>query len=134
MFANLSAIFRRWRARSVPLVQPEAPKILSTDRRQFIRFPSSGQTEVRTAGLIHRKKFSAWITNVSCGGIRLVGEIPFRRGSLLHVELQNEPTARTEAILACVVHVAHVHETQWTVGCSFIRELTGEELQGFVRE
>jgi hypothetical protein len=132
MFHNLVSMFRRWKARAVPLVHARGVSILSADRRQFVRFPSAGQTSVRPACPKNQRDMSARICNVSWGGIRLVADGPLKQGALLHVTLRTDKQPDAEAILACVVHAAHVYDAQWSVGCSFIRDLTYEELQALL--
>ena len=54
---------------------------------------------------------------------------PFENGTLLNVDLQGATDQEPLSILACVVHVTEREPGRWALGCNFIRELTGAELQ-----
>jgi hypothetical protein len=96
------------------------------DQRTWIRFPCEIQASYQIVGT-EGIPYSAQVENISASGIALIGDEPLETGVLLTLELQSAGSAAT-VILACVVHAAP-QSGRWVLGCSFIRELSEEDLQ-----
>jgi hypothetical protein len=74
----------------------------------------------------------AWpaeIRDVSAGGVGLVLGRRFERGAGLAIEIPESPTAPADTLLARVIHTTALPEGEWLLGCSFISELSQDELQ-----
>lgn len=99
------------------------------ERRQWPRFVSEKEARCRPAVDADAEPVAARVCNVSAGGINLLALSGFPEGSLLHVGL---PADGAKELLACVVQVRAPAEESWSLGCSFIRELTEQELCAFL--
>jgi c-di-GMP-binding flagellar brake protein YcgR len=103
----------------------------SDERRVWIRYPADLEAAFKPSGLFDSARLSARVRNISLGGINLAGDRPFQPGELLTIEL---PGANEESpcnVLACVVHCAEEQAGEWSLGCTFSRELTDEDLAHF---
>jgi PilZ domain-containing protein len=110
------------------LVGAGTPAATVEDRRQWVRFASGAQIACQTAPKLGQVRFAAKVHDVSFGGIALVADRPLTPGDLLHVELPGAPGCPAQ-LLACVIQVHAALAGLWTVGCSFIRELSEQELR-----
>jgi hypothetical protein len=77
--------------------------------------------------------WSATVRNISVGGIGLVVDRRFERGTSLFIECQAEGTESRGPFMARVVHATPQAGEMWLIGCAFIRQLNAEELQEFLR-
>jgi hypothetical protein len=96
------------------------------ERRQGMRYVSSARTAYSPVTDAEQERLPAAVRNVSFAGIGLLVGRSLLPGSLLHVEL---PSPRQERLLACVAHCTPDAESTWSVGCSFLRELSEPELR-----
>ena len=71
------------------------------------------------------------VINASPIGICLKVKEPVMPGSLLDLTVQGENGEKLCEILACVVYRHLERDSQYTVGCNFIRELNDQELGAF---
>lgn len=101
------------------------------DRRVWARYPANLETSYKPAGAPDSSRVSAHVRNISLGGINLLSNRPFQPGELLTVELPGA-TAETRCnVLACVVHCQEEPGGEWSLGCTFSRELTDDDLATF---
>jgi hypothetical protein len=110
---------------------PRRPAPDGEDRRVWVRYPAEVETTGATAAEGGKPRFSAVVRNISVGGLNLAADREFVPGDLLTVELPGPTGQSTCTVLACVVHVRPDGEGQWSVGCTFARELTAEDLAPF---
>jgi hypothetical protein len=102
-----------------------------TERRQWARLPSGARTQCQSAQESDSRELPSEVRDVSPGGINLLVSWRWELGTLLHVDLPAAvPPCR---LLACVVHATAAGANRWSLGCSFIRELTYEEVRLFAR-
>jgi hypothetical protein len=101
------------------------------ERRQWVRYRSGARTTCRPAVGPDTTGFQAQVNDVSFGGINLMVGRHLEQGLLLQVDLPKNPQS-APSLLACVVQVTHRLETAWALGCSFIRELSEQELRRFL--
>jgi hypothetical protein len=109
---------------------PEGGAAWRTENRQWPRFAARPETTYHLVDEAHELRHPARVRDISQGGIRLRVDQPHAAGRLLHIALPAAPP-EAEMLLACVVHSTR-DEEEWDIGCSFIRELTPEELQRFL--
>jgi hypothetical protein len=110
--------------------RPKATSIRpQPDARQSPRFASQAQVLCESAAA-PGQQFTARVVDVSEGGIRLDSTHACEPGSLLHLRLPQSGTR----LLACVLHAMPAAEEHSLLGCSFIRELSNEELQQFISQ
>jgi hypothetical protein len=103
----------------------------SIERRQTPRHRSVARVTWRPAVAGDALSQAAQVHNVSCGGISLLVGGPVEPGTLLHVELAGAARGQP-SLLACVRHVTRAEAGTWSLGCSFLRDLSEEELQRFL--
>jgi hypothetical protein len=103
----------------------------SSERRAWVRYVCDLVTICQPAPSANREPHLARIRNVARGGINFDVDQHFESGSILSVELPGpigEPTCR---LLICVIHVTPLPGGDWSLGCSFVRELSDEDLQPY---
>jgi hypothetical protein len=133
MWGRLGNFWRRLvglRGRPAPDGDGQAP--VWTERRQGVRYASTATIFWRPADAAQQVRLPAQVQDVSFAGIRFVLDQPFEPGTLLAVCLPATSGGPGVALLGCVRHrAAHEHKG-WTVGCSFIRDLSEKELNSLL--
>jgi c-di-GMP-binding flagellar brake protein YcgR len=127
MFRQTYSLWRRLTGRSEP-----TPAVAEKDdRRLWLRYRTNLQTYYEPANSrAGEGRLSAQIRDISLAGVQLVVDRECKPGNLLTVELPT-PEGETRSVLACVVHARKTAEREWTVGCSFSRELEEDDLASF---
>jgi hypothetical protein len=98
------------------------------DRRAWPRWPCRGKTLFRPVASAERSEETAGITDLSFGGLRLsVASDPLDVGTGVQLQLLRTTMPPLE-ILASVCHVRRQPGGGWSIGCTFIRELSWQEL------
>jgi hypothetical protein len=103
----------------------------AAERRHWQRFPSGARTTCQPAVEAEAQALRARVQNISCGGINLLVSRRLEPGLLLHVDVP-EVSPEKCRLLACVIQVTAPLQNAWSLGCSFIRELTEKELRTFL--
>jgi hypothetical protein len=102
---------------------------LEGDRRAWPRWPCQGKAFLRQAGSAESPEETAEITDLSFGGLRLaVATEPLDVGTGVQLGLSRATPMPPLEILASVCHVRRQPGGGWTIGCTFIRELSWQEL------
>lgn len=122
--AFVGLTFGVWTSSPVPTSVP-------MERRAASRFPCRAETLYELAGE-DSGGHPAWVDNISVGGILLRVQDAHEPGTLLHVEIPGASTPRR--ILSCIRHTRPVDEDFYAIGCSFIRELSQDELFSFLED
>jgi hypothetical protein len=86
------------------------------------------QTTCQPPSAWSRNPWPATIRDISTGGLKLLLNRRFERGSGLAIELPTEDGSTT-TVLARVAHVHAAPEGGWVLGCTFISELSDEEVR-----
>lgn len=75
---------------------------------------------------------TARVVNISPGGAALIvgGEVP--AGTVFTLAVEGRVAGLSCTVVACAVHVTSFHEGKWLVGCSFIRELSEDDLRALL--
>jgi hypothetical protein len=73
-------------------------------------------------------KWQARLTNVSSNGLNLVLRRRFEAGTGLSIDIPDVEGMSARTILARVAHVHREQGGMWQLGCSFVSELSEEEL------
>jgi hypothetical protein len=112
---------------------PGAPPrpLAKAERRQWIRYAAAMEVSIRPLGMKDDRSFTGELRDVSFVGAGLVCETPVQKGALLEVR----PLYRTwSAVGRLMMRVRTVKESSGvhTLGCTFVRQLTEEELQGML--
>jgi PilZ domain len=112
-----------------PVTEPASDT--SPERRAWVRYVCDLITICQPAHSPNREPFLARIRNVARGGINFDIDQRFESGSILSIELPGpigEPVCR---LLVCVIHVTPQPGGDWCLGCSFVRELSDEDLEPY---
>lgn len=103
----------------------------SSDKRVWMRFPTNVEATFQKVGDINNEASSARVLNISASGVGLLVNEKVETGALLSVELLGHGQVR-RTILACVVHVSPREDSEWALGCNFIRELNEQDLKALI--
>jgi c-di-GMP-binding flagellar brake protein YcgR len=132
MFERTRTFWQRLLGRTADALDPALVSVQKAeDRRVWVRFPAEVEASYQPAGGGAAMRLSARIRNISVGGINLLGNRAFQPGDLLSVELPGPTDETTTNILACVVHCQAEREGEWSLGCTFSRELSADDLEAF---
>jgi hypothetical protein len=102
---------------------------LEGDRRAWPRWPCRGKAFLRQAGSAESPEETAEITDLSFGGLRLaIATDPLDVGTGVRLRLWRATPMSPLEILASVCHVRRQPGGGWSVGCTFVRELSWQEL------
>jgi c-di-GMP-binding flagellar brake protein YcgR len=101
------------------------------ERRVWIRYPADLETAYKPAAAADNLRLSARVRNISLGGVNLMTNRAFQPGELLSIELPGDTEDSRCNALACVVHCAEELPGEWSLGCTFSRELTEDDLAAF---
>ena len=101
------------------------------ERRVWARHATNLETRYKPAGAPDTTRLSARVRNISLGGVNLIGNRAFQPGELLNVELPGATDVDRCDVLACVVHCAEETPNEWSLGCTFSRELSDDDLVSF---
>jgi hypothetical protein len=100
--------------------------------RRWVRFPSRVALTYRPAALAPDVRRSGQARDVCPGGLGLLVNARLRKGELLSVDLPGKSRGEPLSLLSSVRHCRPGVGGLWAVGCSFIRDLSEEELRGFL--
>lgn len=98
------------------------------DNRNFVRYPTRAQVLYRNMRSSTEPVLPGTVLNASPTGIGLKVKESLMPGTLLDLTVQGERGQKLFEILACVVYRHLDRDSQYTVGCNFIRELSDMEL------
>jgi hypothetical protein len=105
--------------------------VLTADAREAQRYPCEVQTTCQPPSAWGKDPWPATIRDVSTGGLRLRLARRFERGAGLAIELPTEEGGTT-TVLARVNHV-EPGEGGWLLGCTFISELSDDEVRAILQ-
>jgi head-tail adaptor len=128
MFERTRTMWRKLLGQSVASSHA-ATAASDDDRREWQRYQTDISTTYKLAGQPNDQRLSAFIRNVSLGGVNLLSDRPIEPGQMLSMELPRKEKSTSTNVLACVVHCALEKEGQWSLGCTFSRELPAEDLE-----
>jgi hypothetical protein len=130
MFEFTRSFWRRLLGRSAVAVHAGNQRD-NDDRRVWVRYPADLETSFQTATVPPGTRLCARVRNISLGGINLLADRAFEPGDMLTVELPGATDETTCNVLACVVHCDTEQPGEWSLGCTFARELNDEDLEAF---
>src|SRR5262245_36793766 len=106
-----------------------SPSGVQEEQRAAARFLCALPTTCQPpSGWGSKDPWPATIRDISTGGVSLALERRFERGSGLAIELPSEDGTMS-TVLARVTNVRPHPDGGWILGCSFISELSDEEVQ-----
>jgi hypothetical protein len=101
-----------------------------TDRRAWTRFASEKQAVCGPVGQGQRPQCRTEIQDVSAGGVGLLVERYFHRGTVLVLHLREPGRTEPEAMFVRVTRAESRGDGTWFVGCAFGKPLADDALQG----
>lgn len=104
------------------------------ERRIWVRSLSDVETMCKLAEAPATGRLSARIRNISRGGVNLLLPQTIEPGALLSIELPGDAAGDEYFVLACVAHAHAQRNGEWSIGCTFARELSEEEVQSLVSQ
>jgi hypothetical protein len=125
MLRLLMATIRRW----LPVGSTTSPGL---DRRVWVRSLSDVETNCKLAEAPATGRMAARIRNISRGGANLLIPQRLDPGALLSIELPGDAAGDEYFVLACIIHSNLQPNGEWSLGCTFARELSEEEVQSLV--
>jgi c-di-GMP-binding flagellar brake protein YcgR len=130
MFERTRTFWRRLMGRAVNATNG-TDQCGTDERRVWLRYPADLETSYQTDKVLGGTRLSARVRNISLAGINLLGNRAFQPGDLLTVELPGATDETTCNVLACVVHCEAQEQGEWSLGCTFSRELSNDDLASF---
>jgi hypothetical protein len=113
------------------LAADPSPTSFPGDRRVWVRYSCDLESSCQPAGVADEVSWSARVRDISRGGIKLNLNRPFETGTLLKVEISNGQGDQSRSLMVRVVHVSPQGPFSWSLGCSFDKELTQQDLLFF---
>lgn len=98
------------------------------DRRYRCGLAMSGKLHFAATGEV----LSAWVFNLSRGGIGLELPQPLEAGQEMVLQLKTTDTETTVKLPAHVIHATPVANGAWRIGCRFSAKLTADELESLL--
>ena len=77
-------------------------------------------------------RWSAIITDISQGGVRVKLQRRFERGTGLAIEMPGDAQRESAVVFVKVRHVKAQDDGTWALGCKFISELSDDEVQRLI--
>jgi hypothetical protein len=102
------------------------------DQRTWVRFPCRVKATCQVVSGPAGPPCLVEVVDISPTGIGLRVERDLEPGTLLSLDLQDATGRVATTMLACVVHATEPEAGRHSLGCNFIRELSGEELQALL--
>jgi hypothetical protein len=106
----------------------------AANRRLYVRYVADAATvdQPVASWTTERFKWQAHIRHVSRSGIGLVLPRRFERGTRLAIDVPGGNGASPHTVFARIIRVLEEPDACWFVGCTFVSELSDEELQALV--
>jgi hypothetical protein len=79
-----------------------------------------------------QEKCRAKILNISAGGVALLSPRKLEAGTLLHLDLVTNPGQPPRTLKARVVHQAERADHQWVLGCTFVADLSDDDVMALL--
>src|SRR5947208_11658268 len=112
-------------------MQPDSD---TPERRQHERLSCEFSVNCRPYTGGEGLHWSGLAMDISCGGIGMVAERRFERGTILKIEVQGKHEGPPSMLMARVVRVGANAEGKWVLGCQFPSAMDHDEIQEFLGE
>ena len=122
-------IDRLRRALGLPLGDKGMSPAAATERRAAVRLPSRLATSGRSLGK-GGQHFAAVVQDIGRGGIGLVSDVCFGRGTILVLSLRGAEEGVMRPSYVRVGRVTQGTDSGWLLGCTFARAFSDDEVRG----
>ncbi len=102
------------------------------ERRTQERFPTSWTARGGPVAEGLEPKLPARVLNVSAGGVGLLTQRPFNRGTVLVLKVPRLNADCPGTLFARVVHSRCRGPNEWVIGCAFATPLDDDELRALI--
>jgi hypothetical protein len=107
--------------------------LVKSERRDWVRHASTVQgVYCRLFGDDRHHTFTGELQNISAQGAGLVCTFAFRTGAILELKPISSADQFPSKLLVRVKSSTARANGEWLLGCTFVRELSDEELEGLV--
>jgi hypothetical protein len=103
-----------------------------SDVRAWVRFPVDGETTIQAVVTQEQERCRAKILNISAGGVAILAPRPIEMSTMLNLDLATADGQNLRSVKARVVHIAPRGENQWVLGCTFVCELSDEDVMALL--
>jgi hypothetical protein len=104
------------------------------ERRVWLRFPSRRIASCQSADNDDESSWSVHVHDISRKGFNLLSSHKFEKGTILKIGNPDGASDEASLILARVVQVNLAPEEKWTMSCTFLKELSEENLLAWLKE
>jgi hypothetical protein len=101
------------------------------ERRAFPRYPVDWDVVCKALAGGRADAWQARLRDVSAGGLGVVMERRFERGTTLTVQVQNAGSDAPRTLIARVMHATRLPEGEWLLGLSLLRQLSEDQLRAW---
>jgi hypothetical protein len=112
-----------------PEQEGQVRSIQASERRAWVRYPRRLQSLWQVFGARAEEPWTADVQDISQTGIGLILQRAFPAASVLTVRLRTAAQKLSRTMLVRVRHCTALPDGQWLVGCTFVVQLTDEELR-----
>ena len=98
--------------------------------RQSCEVPTTCQPA--SAREMKELRWGATIVDISQGGLRMILQRRFERGTALAVELPGDGKRESSIVFVKVVHIKGQPDGTWSLGCKFVSDLGDDEVERLV--
>ena len=118
----------------LPVTEQSISSPPATECRIFERQSCELPTTCQPASALAMKemRWTATISDISLGGVRIVLPRRFEKGTGLAVELPGTEDRESTVVFVKVVHVKALGNGAWALGCRFLSELSDDQLQSLL--
>src|SRR5262249_49137100 len=99
------------------------------ERRAWVRYSCDLNSSCQPLAATTKLSWTAKVHDISCGGIALLLERRFQRGTLLSVQLLGTDGDASDTLMAQVVRVQALPNRTWLLGCRFNHPLAEKDLE-----
>lgn len=104
---------------------------VADERRAFPRYPVDWEVACKALAAGQRDSWQARAINISAGGLGVLLERRFERGTTLTVQLPHGPAETPRTLLARVMHATRQPDGTWLHGLSLLRPLNEDQLRAW---
>src|SRR5262245_54702263 len=107
------------------------PSSLGVDRRVWVRYNCDLESTCHTGRGADEVSWSARVRDISRGGVNLQLNRSFEPGTVLSLDLPIGPDPSLRTLQVKVIHAEPQGTGKWSLGCSFDKPLSEEDLLSF---
>jgi CheY-like chemotaxis protein len=115
------------------VVAPEVEELPHTERRAFVRYPCDLEHICRPVG--QPPGAESWrgrVLDISTAGVRLLLDRQLEVGTVLVLGFPRSPQRSPRTLMARVVRAAPESDGEWSLGCTFTRRISEEDLRSLL--